>query len=344
MRVLQVDPERPEPGPIREAADIIRGGGLVAFPTETVYGLGGNALDSEAIERIFAAKGRPAYNPLIAHAADPADARALSSSWSDAAERLATAFWPGPLTLVVPRREDIPARLTAGLPTVAVRVPSHPVAYALLREAGLPIAAPSANRFTELSPTRAGHVVKGLADRIDLLLDAGPAQLGIESTVVDVSGKEPVLLRPGTLSRADLERALGQPLASAADVSGSDPRPGPGMIEKHYAPRARLVVIPTGSDLESAVSSELSKGRKVGVLLFVEDGPSAIEGLVGRDGAVDLEIVRMPADAEGYARDLYTALHALDDSGRDVILAVEVPEGGAWTGVRDRLRRASHTA
>lgn len=323
---------------------MIREGGLVAFPTETVYGLGANALDPEAIERIFAAKGRPAYNPLIAHVSDVTTARELSARWSPAADLLAAAFWPGPLTLVVPKQDDVPARLTAGLPTVAIRVPSHPVARALIREAAVPIAAPSANRFTELSPTLATHVVKGLADRVDLVLDGGPTSLGIESTVIDVSSGEAVLLRPGTIPREALEEAVGGRLSLPAPISGSAPRPGPGMVERHYSPRAQLIIL--SGDLSTLVvrlTDEAAEGRKVGVLLSSDDHGFENGGDFEDSAlATGANILRLPSDPDGYARELYAALHALDEAHCDTILARQVPEGSAWAGVRDRLRRASY--
>src|SRR5919202_2722131 len=219
MPTLPVDPEHPEPEPIARAAAVLKQGGLVAFPTETVYGLGANALDAAAVARIFAAKGRPAYNPLITHVADVAGARRLARHWPESAERLAAAFWPGPLTVVVPKRPEVPDAVTAGLDSVAVRVPAHPVALALLREAALPVAAPSANRSTQLSPTTARHVEQALGDRVDLILDGGPTRVGIESTVVDLTGDVPVLLRPGLLAARDLEPvvgALGAPGARGA--------------------------------------------------------------------------------------------------------------------------------
>ncbi|HEU0078380.1 MAG TPA: L-threonylcarbamoyladenylate synthase, partial [Longimicrobiaceae bacterium] len=183
MSTLVVHPDHPDPAAIRRAAAVLRRGGLVAFPTETVYGLGASALDAEAVGRIFAAKGRPSYNPLIVHVADAEAARALAAEWSAAAERLAERFWPGPLTLVVPRRAEVPDAVTAGLPSVALRVPAHPVAHALLREADIPVAAPSANRSTEVSPTTAAHVERSLRGRVELILDGGPPPVGSESSV-----------------------------------------------------------------------------------------------------------------------------------------------------------------
>ncbi|MDX2180048.1 MAG: L-threonylcarbamoyladenylate synthase [Bryobacteraceae bacterium] len=220
----------PLDGQIEQAARIIREGGLVAFPTETVYGLGANALDEAAVERIFAAKGRPASSPLIVHAADTAMARALVSDWPPLAEKLANAHWPGPLTLVLPKAAHVPDRVTAGLPTVGVRVPDHPIALALIRAAGVPIAAPSANRFTQLSPTETAHLDAALADYV---IDGGPSRVGIESTVVSLAGDRPVLLRPGVLAIDGLD-------SYAVPANGA--HPSPGMHPKHYAPRTRLVL------------------------------------------------------------------------------------------------------
>ncbi|MDF1501573.1 L-threonylcarbamoyladenylate synthase, partial [Roseisolibacter sp. H3M3-2] len=248
MPIRSVDPAAPDPAVLAEAAAVLRAGGLVAFPTETVYGLGAHALDADAVRRIFAAKGRPSYNPLIAHAADADGARALAAAWPDAAERLAAAFWPGPLTLVLPKRPHVPDALTAGLPAVAVRVPAHPVALALLRAAALPVAAPSANRFTELSPTTAAHVAKALGDRVDLIVDGGPAGVGIESTVVDLTGARPALLRPGPLGAEAIGAVLGEtPTPGAVPDRVDAPRAAPGMVERHYAPRAEVWPVEAGA-------------------------------------------------------------------------------------------------
>ncbi len=214
---------------VARAAAVIRAGGLGAFPTETVYGLGANALDTAAVERIYAAKGRPATSPLIVHVPDLETAKSLVTAWPERAEELARRYWPGPLTMVLPKRSSIPDRVTAGLGTVGIRVPRHPVALALLREAGVPIAAPSANRFTQLSPTESKHLDRSLAD---VVLEGGSSEVGLESTVVSFQGGTPVLLRPGVLA---IEDAL-----PPADVSGA--HPSPGMHARHYAPRTRLVL------------------------------------------------------------------------------------------------------
>lgn len=308
---------------LQRAGEALRRGELVAFPTETVYGLGANALDDAAVARIFAAKGRPSFNPLIVHVADAAAARELVTAWPEAAARLAAAFWPGPLSLVLPRKDAVAARVSAGLDTVAVRAPAHPVAQALLRAAGVPLAAPSANRFTELSPTRAAHVEAALGDRVAMILDGGACTVGIESTVLDLSGPAPVLLRPGTLSKAELERAIG-PIGEAAPVTDAEgPRASPGMVARHYAPRARLHFFGAGSAIRPAAHS--------GAVLWREDA-------TGRCA----EEILLPADAAGYARGLYDALHTLDAVGCTDIWIEDVPAGPDWRGVRDRLSRAGH--
>jgi L-threonylcarbamoyladenylate synthase len=335
MPTLPIDPDDPSPETIARAAAVLRRGGLVAFPTETVYGLGANALDAAAVARIFAAKGRPSYNPLITHVADVAAARRLARRWPESAERLARSFWPGPLTLVVPKRADIPDVVTAGLDSVALRVPAHAVALALLREAGLPVAAPSANRSTRLSPTTARHVEQSLGRGVDLILDAGPTRVGIESAVVDLTGAEPVLLRPGLLGPQDLEPVVGalreaarEPVAGAAD--DTRPRPAPGMLDRHYAPRAELRLFDPAdwaraADLARRAAAE---GRTVGALLVA--GP-AIPGA---------RTARLPAEPAAYARRLYAELHALD-AACDLILAERVPDDASWAAVRDRLERAA---
>src|SRR4051794_29437194 len=238
--VLLIDPNAIDAGPIAQAADVLRRGGLVAFPTETVYGLGANALDAEAVRRIFEAKGRPANNPIIIHVADVEQARQLVAGWPSEAERLAARFWPGPLTLVLPRRDVVPDLVTAGGSTVAIRVPAHPVALALIRAAGMPIAAPSANRSTQLSPTRAEHVLHTMRGRIDLVLDPGPTSGGLESTVLDLTTSPPRLLRPGLVTRSEVEAIIGPIVLSSTAPLGAVSLPSPGMLPRHYAPRTPL--------------------------------------------------------------------------------------------------------
>lgn len=334
MTVVRVDPAHPDEGAIRRAAEVLRAGGLVAFPTETVYGLGAHALDPAAVARIYAAKGRPGYNPVIVHVATVEQARALSGAWPAAAERLAAAFWPGPLTLVVPRAPSVPDAVTAGLPDVALRIPAHPVAHALLAAAGIPVAAPSANRSTEVSPTTAAHVERSLGGRVDLILDGGPTPVGIESTVVSVTGAVPTLLRPGTLSRDDLAAVVGE-VALAGDAKREEGAalPSPGTMDRHYAPRAQLRLWHP-NERDAALSDAralVAAGRAVGILARSD---------VSLEGA---RVERMPADPASYAARLYAALHDMDDAGRDVVLVERVPENDpVWAGLADRLRRAAH--
>jgi L-threonylcarbamoyladenylate synthase len=334
-RTLVVDPDRPDPAAIAEAAAVIRAGGLVAFPTETVYGLGANALDAAAVRGIYAAKGRPSFNPLIAHVASVDEARALVTEWPESAARLAAACWPGPVTLVLPRRDGVPDEVTAGLPRVAVRMPAHPVALALIRAAGVPIAAPSANRFTELSPVTAAHVVKSLGDAVDLVLDGGATTVGIESAVVDCAVDPPVLLRPGALSPAHLAQIVGRPLGVAAPAAHADePRLSPGMTERHYAPRATLRLFDdTTRDEAAGEATRLARaGTQVGALAFAPLA-SVPEGTM----------LVMPAEPMSYAARLYDALHALDDAWCEIVYVERVPAGVEWEGVRDRLQRAAHS-
>lgn len=335
MSRVRVDREHPDPAVIADAAERIHAGELVGFPTETVYGLGGHALDAAAIARIYAAKGRPAYNPLIVHCADVEAARGLVGDWTAEAEGLAQAFWPGPLTLVLPKASLVPDTVTAGLPTVALRVPDHPVATALLRAAGVPVAAPSANLFTRLSPTTAEHVERGLGNAVSLVLDAGPTSVGIESTVVDLSGPEPVLLRPGTIPADRIAAVLGRPLRAAPSRAGNAPRPAPGMTERHYAPRARLVLVPAGdaAALEEAVAGAAADTAHTAALLRTLAPPQ---------GVAHARI--LPDEPLAYARSLYASLHELDDLGCFVVLVENVPGGAAWAGVRDRLARAARTS
>jgi L-threonylcarbamoyladenylate synthase len=331
--VLQADARLPAAGPLERAAEVLRRGGLVAFPTETVYGLGAHALDEAAVARIFTAKGRPASNPVIVHVAEVAAARELAEHWPPVADRLAEAFWPGPLTLVVPRGKQVPEIVTAGGSTVALRCPAHPVAHALLKAVGLPIAAPSANRSTRLSPTSAEHVLKQLRGRIDLVLDGGPASGGLESTVIDLSVDPPRLLRPGLIGAAALEAVLGGALLSGPKPGGSAaPARSPGQMEIHYAPTAPLELTEAAA---ARVAELLGQGVRVGWLTLGESGPAA--------GPL-LERLEMPNDATEYASQLYAALHLLEDRGVERIVVSRPPHSGDWLAVQDRLKRASAQA
>lgn len=321
---------------IAAAAEIIRRGGLVAFPTETVYGLGAHALDAAAVRKIFEAKGRPAFNPLIVHVLDGAAARALVTEWPPMAEALAQRFWPGPLTLVLPRQAIVPDVITGGGPTVAIRSPAHPVARALLEATGLPIAAPSANRFTELSPVTAEQVERALGDRVECILDGGRTNVGIESTVVDLSGPVPMLLRPGTITQAELEAITGPLARPAKAVDDETPRPSPGMMARHYAPRAP-VVLTEAKDIDAMVVRVATEVQPARIGLITWSGSA-------RESSYPAQIFHLPlpADAAGYAADLYQALHTCDDAGCARILVEHPPVDPAWEGVRDRLSRAAH--
>jgi L-threonylcarbamoyladenylate synthase len=303
---------------LARAASIIRSGGLVAFPTETVYGLGANALDAQAVDRIFEVKGRPPSSPLIVHVDSVTMAQGLAIEWPEAAEKLTRAFWPGPLTLVLPKHPQIPDNVTAGLPTVGLRQPDHPLAAALIREARLPIAAPSANRFTALSPTTAEHVLKSLGEDVDLILDGGPTRVGIESTVLTLYGSQPRLLRPGMISREQIEEVVGPIEAGAGLFEGG--HPSPGLHEKHYCPITPLFLV-DGTTLPA-------RGR--GAYLWLTNAQPTDHS------------EQMPPDAAAYAAILYETLHRLDDRGFDWIAVEQPPEWPEWAGVLDRLRRASY--
>ncbi|MBX7168616.1 MAG: threonylcarbamoyl-AMP synthase [Pirellulales bacterium] len=330
-QVRQVDPIAPEPGEIAQAAAIVERGGLVAFPTETVYGLGADATAADAVARIFAAKGRPDANPLIVHVLDASGARQLVAEWPSRAERLAQAFWPGPLTLVLPKNDRIPAVVTAGGSTVGLRCPTHPVARALLAAARCPIAAPSANLSNRLSATRAEHVLNQLAGRVDLILDGGATPGGLESTVVDLTTTPPRVLRPGSILAEEIAAVLGEPVAAAgAAPNVSQPLRSPGQLARHYAPRTPLVCI-AGSG-QSAVHADSAAGRRVGWLPWQATPVEAPEHCVVRS---------LPTDPRGYAAGLYAALHELDDAEVSTIYVELPPDEPAWAAVRDRLTRAA---
>ncbi|MSV30173.1 MAG: threonylcarbamoyl-AMP synthase [Bryobacterales bacterium] len=307
---------------VSEAAAAIRAGKLVAFPTETVYGLGANALDAAAVGRIFEAKGRPVTSPLIVHVDSVAMARNLTVEWPESAEKLAAAFWPGPLTLVLSKAAAVPDIVTAGLPTVGLRMPSHPVALALIREAGVPIAAPSANRFSCLSPTSSAHVADAMGGQVDVLLEGGPSTVGIESAVLSLAWPVPRLLRPGMVTRAEIEVVIGPVEAGggAGEVAGDNvAHPSPGMHPKHYSPRTPLLL-----------GAPRSEGR--GAYVFVEERSVETSAVVQ---------IRMPGEAWAYAAVLYETLHALDRQSLDWIAVEPPPSGPEWEGVWDRLTRGA---
>ena len=298
-----------------QAALLLKAGRLVGFPTETVYGLGANAFDAAAVRKIFAAKGRPSTSPLIVHVSSVAMAKRVVSKWPLEAEKLAARYWPGPLTLVLPRSKRVPVEVTAGLDTVGVRMPAHPLAMALIRKARLPVAGPSANRFTELSPVTAEQVRKALGAAVDLVLDGGPCRVGIESTVLSLAGERPVLLRPGMVSREQIEAVIGPIVLAEAAVDGQA-HASPGQHSKHYSPRARLRL---GVPEEAA-------------------GTAYLWWTVERAAEFS---VKMPNDPDRYAAMLYDTLHRADGLGVREIVVEPVPYGSDWDGIRDRLARAA---
>jgi L-threonylcarbamoyladenylate synthase len=330
-----IDARQPATLWVDQAVAILRRGGLVAFPTETVYGLGARALDRDAIARVFEAKGRPRAHPLIAHVLGATEARAISASWPSSADRLARAFWPGPLTLVVPRAAQVPPEIAGGSDSIAIRSPSHPVARTLLAALGEPIAAPSANTYQSISPTTAAHVARSLGDRVDLILDGGPCEAGIESTVVDVRGRVPLLLRPGALDLVTLQRVEpATAVPDSVDSAEDDSRPSPGMDRRHYAPRTPLHVARTRTAALDEAHLRQARGEHVALLLV-----SPLDTPVGSV----VRVVVLGPSPEGYAHGLYAALHDLDDlrPPASVILVEPVPAAAAWYAISDRLRRAA---
>jgi len=343
-RLIVVDPREPDVGALAEAVRVLRAGGLVAFPTETVYGLGAQALDERALARVYEAKGRPTHHPLIAHVENEAQARALARSWPETAARLARALWPGPLTLVVDRAAHVPAALAGGASSIAIRVPSHPVARALLAALGGPLAAPSANRYQGLSPTTAAHVVKQLGDRVDLVLDGGPCEAGIESTVVDARVDPPRVLRPGAVGFEALRAVEPRVQTRAHDPAAGETRASPGMDARHYAPSVPLRMAPTReAALSMARSIAERESGHVGVVVRAPSArPSGSREQASSDPAGAGVVLRLlPSEAPDYARHLYAALHDLDDAGVCAIVVQAVPDEPAWWAVADRLARGS---
>ncbi|MCH5676874.1 L-threonylcarbamoyladenylate synthase [Streptomyces gilvus] len=312
---------------IEKAAEVLRAGGLVALPTETVYGLGADAEDPAAVARIFQVKGRPPSHPLIVHIGGAEHLDDWVQDVPATARLLAEHFWPGPLTLVLRRGHRVPLEATGGLETVAVRVPDHPVALALLSSFGGGVTAPSANRFGSVSPTTADHVRTELGDAVDFVLDGGPCEVGVESTIVDATGKIPSILRPGGVTREDLEAVLGYPIA----VPSTSRVRVPGQHPSHYAPRARVVLVePEKVVAEAELAQEL--GHQVGVFLppFLADAPVKAHA-----------VLAVPASTAAYARELYGFLRELDERGCDLIVASLPAEEGLGLAIANRLRRAA---
>jgi L-threonylcarbamoyladenylate synthase len=340
---IKVNPEKPETDLIRIAADIIKKGGLVAFPTETVYGLGADALNPDAVAKIFKAKERPADNPIIVHIADKRDVYKLARNVQSKAERLMSEFWPGPLTLTLKRSNTVPDITVAGLDTVAIRMPSSKVALALIRESGKPIAAPSANRAGKPSPTMAEHVIDDLAGRIDVVLDGGPTRVGVESTVIDMAASVPQVLRPGGTSFEELKRVLGKVALHSGVIAQGKFRVlkarAPGMKHRHYAPEAELIVVEGELD-------EVVKRVKELTALSMADGKTV--GILATDETVsnyDADVVKSlgsRGDVDTIARNLFRMLREFDEENVDVIIAEGIPDKGLGLAVMNRLRRASN--
>ena len=320
---------------VKRAAELLRAGELVALPTETVYGLAANALNPDAVAKIFSVKGRPGHNPLIVHVASLAVAETCVSQWPPLAEQLARAFWPGPLTLVLARSAVIPDIVTAGGPTVGLRWPSHPFIQAVLRECGFPLAAPSANLSNRISPTNAGHVRQQLGGAIPLIVDGGQSQVGIESTVLDISGDAPRILRPGMIPAESIAAVTGVAMGSSADDTPA--RGGilrsPGMLQKHYSPAARLVVL--------AWQDEADLIRQLTGLKVNRAGCHVIAHTHIPSPDTFAQVCLIPHDAEAFARALYAELHNCDALGAETIIVEQPPETPEWSGVTDRLRRAA---
>jgi len=340
---------------VANAVTMLRDGQVVALPTETVYGLAANALDAKAVERIYEVKGRPAHNPIIVHVASIEMAKSLVAHWPGSAQKLAHAFWPGPLTLVLPRAKEIPDVVTAGGPTVGVRWPSHPFIQAVIRECGFPLAAPSANPAGRVSPTTAEHVFKDLGDKIPLIIDGGHSQIGIESTVIDLSVQPPRILRPGMIHEESLVSVLGEGMApSGKDSALRTPHSAlksPGLLQKHYAPKAKVVVLAWEGDADPRAKIARTLNLRPLAAPEQSDGgstfnlqPSPVHVLAhthipSPEGFASVSVI--PHDPEAFARALYAELRRADEAEARFIVIEAVPDSIEWRAIADRLRRAS---
>lgn len=329
--ILATETRRLFESAVSKASDALRAGQVVALPTETVYGLAANAFDATAVANIFRIKGRPSHNPIIVHVASLEMAARCVQSWPKLADRLAKAFWPGPLTLVLPRSAEIPDIVTAGGPTVGLRWPSHPFIQAVIQRCGFPLAAPSANRSNQVSPTNAQHVAKQLADKIPLIVDGGQAQVGIESTVLDISASPPRILRPGMVHEQALIAVAGA-LAGTTGAEGEILK-SPGLLQKHYSPRARLVLLgwKDDTDLRNQVERLQMDCARTHVI--------AHTNIPSMQAFASVSVI--PHDAEAFARAMYAQFHECDDAGAEWIIVEHVPNTPEWRAVADRLNRAS---
>ena len=326
---------------IAEATAVLAAGGLVAFPTETVYGLGARGLHAADVLRIFAAKRRPHGHPLILHVEGEEMATRHAASWPAHASALARAFWPGPLTLVVARAAHVPNEATGGLATVGLRAPRHPVALALIRAAGEPLAAPSANAHMHVSPTTAAHVVRSLGDRVDLVLDAGPCTHGIESTVVDMTMDPPRVLRAGAAGLEAIRAVVPGVTYDVITVVDNTARASPGLASKHYAPRTRVIAVASEGDFLEGLSNVAAGGKRIGAVIYSARAGGDVRSAVERGVVTLATLATLPDDADGYARAIFAALHEADEAGLDALVIEGVPDQPSWWAVADRLRRAA---
>ena len=347
-RVIQVDRDRPDPAAIDEAAQALKAGKLVVFPTETVYGLGAHALDPVAVQKIFDAKERPANDPLIVHIAHIGQVNQCAVGMPAGARKLGLSFWAGPLTMILVKKTSVPDLVTAGLPSVALRVPSHRVARALMEMSGIPIAAPSANRFSRPSPTTAAHVLEDLDGRVDLILDAGPTDIGLESTIVDFTVEPPVLRRPGGITLEQIQSLVPAVELQSRQGRPDDPQPAPGQLTRHYAPTAELtlyegpeqqVIRRVAADVRTATAA----GDRIGILAPEEDLSALAPEIAGRASAGRVETLPYGSrhDLERSARELYASIRALDATGVNKIFAIGMGTEGVARALHDRLMRAA---
>ena len=343
-RIIIEDSEQIDLSKLRRAAELLRNGGLVAIPTETVYGLGANALNEEAAKKIYAAKGRPSDNPLIAHIADFKDLDPLVSSVPEAGRKLMEAFWPGPLTLIFPKSAIVPYGTTGGLDTVAVRMPADPVAAALIRLAGVPVAAPSANTSGRPSPTTADHVWQDMNGKIEMIVDGGPVGIGVESTIIDVTGSVPLILRPGAITREMASKVLGFEIGLDPAITGNGPmradvRPkAPGMKYKHYAPKADLTLVEGETErvvetINRLAAEKLAEGYRVGIICTDETKPQYQQGLVRSVG--------VRAEEETIAHNLYAVLREFDDLEADYLFSESFSRDHLGQAIMNRLQKAA---
>jgi L-threonylcarbamoyladenylate synthase len=318
---------------VRQAVDFLRAGRVVALPTETVYGLAANALDTKAVSEIYALKGRPAHNPIIVHVASVEMARSCVADWPGSAGKLAAAFWPGPLTLVLPRSTIIPDIVTAGGPTVGIRWPGHPFIQAVIRECGFPLAAPSANPANAVSPTNARHVVQAFGEQVSLIIDGGQAQVGIESTVLDLTALPPRVLRPGMIHDPALRSVIGALNSEKEQGQSGGVLRSPGQLQKHYSPRARLVIRSWDSDADLQTYLCSLTSQLAGCHVIAHTRIPSTQDLGG--------VSVIPHDAEAFARAIYAELHRCDEVGAEWIIVETPPETAEWAAISDRMKRAA---